>query len=76
MGIRLHFYCVPPEGLRALILEHIELFVVWFEDLQGEYPDEFPADVLHLAKQIERDGVAALQAITSEQAALVTTVAS
>ncbi|MFD3166900.1 hypothetical protein [Herpetosiphon sp. NSE202] len=71
MGIRLHFYCVPPEGLRALILEHIELFVVWFEDLQGEYPDEFPADVLHLAKQIERDGVAALHATTSEQAALV-----
>ncbi len=71
MGIRLYFYCTPPEGLSALILEHIELFVVWFEDLQVEYPDEFPLDILQLAKQIECDGVVALQARTIEQAAIV-----
>lgn len=71
MGIRVHFYLAPPEGLSTLILEHIELFVVWFEDLRLEYPDEFPADILSLAKQIEQDGVLALQAQTIQQAALV-----
>jgi len=71
VGIRLYFYLAPPEGLSVLILEHIELFVVWFEDLRLEYPDEFPADILLLAKQIEHHGVLALQAQTIQQAALV-----
>ncbi|GAA5528085.1 hypothetical protein [Herpetosiphon gulosus] len=71
MGIRLYFYLAPSEGLSALILEHIELFVVWFEDLHLEYPDEFPEDVLVSAKKIEHDGIVALQAQTVQQAALI-----
>lgn len=71
MGIRVHFYLAPPEGLSTLILEHIELFAVWFEDLHLEYPDEFPLEILQFTKQIKRDGIAALQAQTIQQSALV-----
>ena len=71
MGIGVYFYLAPPEGLSALILEHIDLFIARLEDLRLEYPDEFSEDVLTFATQIKHDGIVALQAQTSEQAAVV-----
>lgn len=71
MGIRVHFYLAPPEGLSTLILEHIDLFITRLEALRIEYPDEFSEDVLTFAKQIKHDGIVALQAQTSEQAMAV-----
>ncbi|WP_110518322.1 hypothetical protein [Herpetosiphon llansteffanensis] len=71
MGTRVYFEYAPPEGLSTLILQHLDLFMIWLENLCIEYPNEFSEDISRFAKQVERDGVAALQATTSEQAALV-----
>lgn len=71
MGTIVYFNVAPPEGLSMLILQQLDLFMDWLENLRVEYPNEFSEDISTCAKQIKRDGVAALHATTSEQAALV-----
>ncbi|KPL91398.1 hypothetical protein [Herpetosiphon geysericola] len=71
MGTIVYFDVAPPEALSMLILQQLDSFMDWLEKLCLEYPNEFSEDISRFAKQVEHDGVAALHATTSEQAALV-----